>query len=311
MALKRPQSSLNEFTFISALYFGHDQSLVIKNLEWCDGDITDYDMLEEHIEKDQVVFHCAALVSFYKSDKEKLLKTNVKGTENVVNACLAKGCKKFIYASSTAAVGRANENKITTENDNWDEKDHPSNYSISKYYAELEVWRGIEEGLEAVIVNPPMIIGPCDWEKSTGRFFKNGFKNFPFYTPGSNAFVYVKDVATAMITLAESEINAERFLLVGENMELHHFMNLIADAFGKKRPSIKVTPLMAGIAWRWFGLASFITGTRGLITKESAASSFKNVKYSSKKIKDTLGFEFTPIEKAVKETVESFHIKKA
>ena len=305
-ALKRPQSSLNEFTFISGLYFGHDQSLVVKNLKWVDGDITEYDGLEELLQKDQTVYHCAALVSFNQADREKLFTINVKGTENIVNTCLAKGCKKLVYASSTAAIGQAEDNLVTDETNQWDEKDNPSNYSISKYYAELEVWRGIEEGLDAVIVNPPMIIGSCDWQKATGRFFINGSKNFPFYTSGSNAFVYVKDVAKAMILLAESFISAERFLLVSENMLLRDFMNDIAEAFGKKRPFIKVNPAMAGVASRWFGLVGFISGTKGLITKESAVSSFKTVQYSNQKIKDALGFKFTPIKIAIEETVASF-----
>lgn len=305
-ALKRPQSSLNEFTFISGLYFGHDQSLVVKNLQWLEGDITDFNSLTDQILKNQLVFHCAALVSFHKADRENLYSTNVIGTENVVNACLYNGCKKLIYASSTAAVGKAEGDFLTNETHQWDEKDQPSNYSVSKYYAELEVWRGVEEGLDAVMVNPPMIIGPCDWQKSTGRFFINGSKNFPFYTSGSNAFVYVKDVANAMIQLAESNITAERFLLVSENLKLRDFMNLIADAFGKKRPYIKVSSILTQLAWRWYSLVSLITGTEGLITKESAASSIKTIKYSNEKIKKALEFQFTPIDKAVKETVEVF-----
>lgn len=308
-ALKRPQSSLNEFTFIAGLYFGHDQSLVVKNLQWLEGDITDYNCLSDHILKDQLVFHCAALVSFHKADRENLYSTNVIGTENVVNACLYNGCKKLIYASSTAAVGKAEGDLVTNETHQWDEKDQPSNYSVSKYYAELEVWRGVEEGLDAVIVNPPMIIGPCDWQKSTGRFFINGSKNFPFYTSGANAFVYVKDVANAMIKLAESNITAERFLLVSENLKLRDFMNSIADAFGKKRPYIKVSASLTQLAWRWYSFIGFITGTKELITKESAASSLKKTKYSNEKIKKALEFQFTPIDKAVKETVEAFKNK--
>ncbi len=308
-ALKRPQSSLNEFTFIAGLYFGQDQSLVVKNLEWLEGDITDYNSFDDKVQKNQIVFHCAALVSFYKADRENLYRTNVIGTENVVNACLYNGCKKLIYASSTAAVGKAEGDLVTNETHQWDEKDQPTNYSVSKYYAELEVWRGVEEGLDAVVVNPPMIVGPCDWQKSTGRFFINGSKNFPFYTSGSNAFVYVKDVANAMIQLAESNITAERFLLVSENLKLRDFMNLIADAFGKKRPYIKVSSILTELAWRWYSLVSLVAGTKGLITKESAASSLKKTQYSNEKIKKALKFQFTPIDKAVKETVEAFKNK--
>lgn len=305
-ALKRPQSTLNEFENISGLYFGHDQSLVVKNLKWIEGDITENENLLEYLAKDQIVFHCAGLVSFKKSDREKLFKINIIGTENIVNACIEKECKKLVYVSSTAAVGQAEENLLTDESHQWEEKDEPSNYSISKYYAELEVWRGIEEGLDAVIVNPSLIIGPCNWEKVTGRFFINGSKNFPFYTTGSNAFVYVNDVVKAMILLAEGNITAQRFLLISENLSLRDFMNKIADAFGKKKPFIKVNSWTVNLAWRWFGLVSFISGTDGLITKESAKSSLKSVRYSNQKIKEALGFEFVPIETAIKETVEFY-----
>jgi len=305
-ALKRPQSSLTEFDFISGLYFGQEQNNVLKKLHWSEGDVMDMDSLEDSIEEGMMVFHCAAVISFHSSDKEHMVKVNVKGTENIVNVCLAKKCSKLVYASSIAAVGKSEPGTLTDENAMWDEKDEPSNYSRSKYYAELEVWRGVEEGLNAVIVNPPLIIGPGNWKKATGRFFWNGFKNFSFYTEGSNAFVYVKDVAKAMVLLAESPIHSERFILVSENLRLRDFMNLISDAFGNRRPYLKISSFTAGIAWRILGLAGFFTGTKALITRESAQSSLKSIAYSNKKIKDATGFEFTNIAAAVKETVEVF-----
>lgn len=305
-ALKRPQSSLSEFNFIVGLYFGQEQNDVLKNLKWVEGDIMDMDSLEDAIDEGMIVFHCAAIISFHTSDKEHMVKVNVKGTENVVNVCLAKKITKMVYVSSIAAVGKTEPHTLTDETAMWDEKDNPSNYSRSKYYAELEVWRGVEEGLNAVIVNPPLIIGPGNWKKATGRFFWNGFKNFPFYTEGSNAFVYVKDVAKAMILLAELPIHSERFILVSENLRLRDFMNLIADAFGKRRPYLKISSFTAGLAWRILGLAGFFTGTKALITRESANSSLKHIAYSNKKIKEATGFEFTSISNAVKDTVDVF-----
>ncbi len=304
-ASKRAQSSLNEFTFISGLYFGQDKSLVVKNLEWVDGDILDYEFLLATLKKDQLVFHCAGLVSFYKSDQEKLYKLNVLGTKNIVNACLENACAKLIHVSSTAAVGKAEAELITDETSLWDEKDGSSNYAASKYYAELEVWRGIEEGLNAVIVNPCIIIGPGDWSRGTGIFFKNASRNFPFYTSGSNAFVSVYDVARAMIELAQSNLRAERYLIVGENLKFQDLMNLISDAFKAKRPSVSITPFIASIAWRWYSLIGFLTRKRGLITKESADSSFKTISYTNKKIKEALNFEFTPIREVVVFTVNN------
>jgi nucleoside-diphosphate-sugar epimerase len=308
-ALKRPQSAMNEFDFISGLYFGQERELGVKNLEWVIGDINDYDSLEDNIETGQLVYHCAALVSFSQADKALLFKTNVKGTENIVNACLEKKCGKLIYVSSTAAVGRAAPSQMSDETDEWDEKDRPSNYSISKYYAELEVWRGIEEGLNAVIVNPPLIIGPCNWQKTTGRFFINASRNFPFYTEGSNSFVYVEDVCKAMFLLAESAINSERFLVVGENMQWRDFMNTVSDAMGKKRPFIEVTPWIAGMAWRTLGVLAFLIGKRPMVTKESARSSLQKIMFSSNKLKAALNFEFTPMQEAIKKTADTFYLK--
>ncbi len=308
-AHKRPQSAMSEFDFISGLYFGQERELGVKNLEWVNGDINDYDSLEENIETGQFVYHCAALVSFSQADKDLLFKTNVKGTENIVNACLEKKCGKLIYVSSTAAVGRAAPGQLSDETDEWDEKDRPSNYSISKYYAELEVWRGIEEGLNAVIVNPPLIIGPCNWQKTTGRFFINASRNFPFYTKGSNSFVYVEDVCKAMLLLAESAINSERFLVVGENMQWRDFMNTVSDAMGKKRPFIEVTPWIAGIAWRSLGVLAFLIGKRPMVTKESARSSLQKIMFSSNKLKAALNFEFTPMQEAIKKTADTFYLK--
>ena len=305
-ALKRPQSSLAEFDFISGLYFGQDPNNVLKNIRWVEGDVLDMDSLEDAIEEGMIVFHCAAIISFNSEDREHMFKVNVRGTENVVNVCLAKKVTKLVYASSIAAVGKSEQGTLTDETAMWDEKDEPSNYSRSKYHAELEVWRGVEEGLNAVIVNPPLIIGPGNWKKATGRFFWNGFKNFPFYTKGSNAFVYVKDVAKAMVLLSELPLHAERYILVSENLRLRDFMNLISDAFGKRRPFLKISSFTAGIAWRILGIAGFFTGTKALITRESAQSSLKNIAYSNKKIKDATGFEFTSIATAVNETVDAF-----
>ncbi|NUM32793.1 MAG: NAD-dependent epimerase/dehydratase family protein [Bacteroidetes bacterium] len=309
-ALKRPESSLNEFNYISALYFGQDNDNFKKNLNWIIGDIQKPTTYEEYIDQNTCVFHCAALVSFNKKDKYRLFESNIQGTAVIADVCLYKKCLKLIYASSTAAVGKAEENEYTDESNLWDEKDNPSNYSVSKYFAELEVWRAIEEGLNAVIVNPSMIIGAGDFNKNTGKFFTNAQNNFPFYATGSNAFVYVKDVVKAMITLALSDIKSERFLLTGSNLSFKDFFDLISKKLNKKKPTIKINRATSELAWRVSSLLSILTFSKNFITKEAAQSSVKNVKYSSNKIETTLGFEFTPIEKALDEIVEAFKNKK-
>lgn len=305
-ALKRPESLLYEFNKISALYFGHDNDKLINKLTWVEGDILDYFSIERNIDNNTFVFHCAALVSFNKKDKYKLFETNIKGTANVADACLYKKARKLIYVSSTAAVGKVEEPFLTDENTLWDEKDNPSNYSISKYYAELEVWRIIEEGANAVIVNPPLIIGEGNWEKNTGIFFSNANKNFPFYTEGSNAFVYVRDVAKAMRLLALSDISAQRYLLIGENISFRKFMDMISISLNKKKPYIKINSVTSSIAWRVAAILFFFGLTKEFITKESAQSSLKKVKYSSEKIKSAIQFEFTPLQIAIEKISEVF-----
>ena len=274
-----------------------------KNLRTVQCNILDVIGLEEVMNGVNELYHCAGKVSFAPHEVNKLYKINVEGTANVVNAALNAGVKKMLHVSSVAALGRIREGETITENMQWTEETSNSKYGQTKYLGELEVWRGIAEGLNAVIVNPSLILGAGNWNESTTGIFQTVYNELPWYTNGSTGFVDVRDVARAMILLMESGVTAERFILSGENSSYRELFNKIADAFNKKRPSKKVTPLLAAAVWRWEAVKSRFTGRSPLITKETAATALAKVGFDNNKIKKWLpGFEFHQLDETVRTT---------
>jgi nucleoside-diphosphate-sugar epimerase len=266
-------------------------------------DILDVVGLEEAIKGTEQVYHCAAIISFNPRRKAEMFKINIEGTANVVNAALDAGVKKMVYVSSVAALGRIRENEPINESMNWTEETSNSAYGQSKYLAEMQVWRGIGEGLNAVIVNPVIILGSGDWSGGSSQIFKTVYDEFPWYTNGSTGFVDVRDVVKAMIELMNSDIIAERFIISAENRTYAEVFNLIAKAFGKKPPHKKVTPLLAKIVWRLEAIKSFFTGKEPLLTKETAATAMTKANFDNSKLKKFLpGFTYRKIEDSIADT---------
>jgi dihydroflavonol-4-reductase len=221
---------------------------------WIKGDILDIVSLEEAMVDTQQVYHCAAIVSFNPKKKDILFHTNVEGTANVVNACLDAGIQKLVFVSSVAALGRIREDAPINETMNWSEETSNSEYGKTKYFAEMEVWRGIGEGLDAVIVNPVIILGAGNWDSGSSGLFKSAYDEFPWYTEGTSGFVDVADVVKAMMLLMESNVSAERFILCAENLTYREVFTQMANNFNKKPPHKKVTHLLATIVWRMEGV---------------------------------------------------------
>jgi len=270
------------------------------NIEWIKSDISDIVLLEEVLQDVDAVYHCAGKVSFNPKDKRQLFKTNVEGTANIVNACLNAGVKKLLHVSSVSALGRIRENIPITEDMHWSEETSNSVYGESKYLAELEVWRGIAEGLNAVIVNPTIILGAGDWNSGSSEIFKSVYKEFPYYSEGETGFVDVEDVAEAMITLMKSNIISERFIVSAENVSYKTLFEMIAAAFHKKPPYKKVTPFKANVVWRIAALKSFFTGKPPFITKETARTALAKVSFDNSKLLKALpSFNFRPLQKSV------------
>ena len=276
-------------------------------VEWVEGDLFDVVTLEECMQGVDLVIHSAALVSFHGKDRDLLYKTNVEGTANVVNAAIEAGVKRFVHVSSVAALGRTSHGEEVNEEKKWEDASTNTHYAVSKYKGEMEVWRGMGEGLEVVIVNPSTILGFGDWQQSSSAIFKNAFNEFPWYTQGINGFVAVEDVARATVQLMESSISNQRFLVNADNWSFRELFNTMADGFGKKRPHLKASPLMGALAWRLEALKSLFTGQKPLLTKETAkvaqtATYFNN----SKLLKALPGFQFTPLKECIEKTCRQY-----
>lgn len=273
-------------------------------------DILDVVALEEAMAGIEEVYHCAGIVNFNPKRKREMFKVNIEGTANVVNAALDAGIKKMVHVSSVSALGRIREDGPVNETMNWTEETSNSDYGKSKYLSELEVWRGISEGLNAVIVNPVIILGAGDWNDSSSKLFRSAYNEFPWYTEGVSGFVDVRDVAAAMIALMESGISAERFILSAENRTYRELFNMMAAAFGKKEPHKKVTPFIAGVVYRWEALKSRFTGKEPLITKETAHTARAKVYFDNSKIKKFLpGFSYHAVEDTIRDTCAALQQK--
>ena len=286
---------------------------IYPNLEIVQCDILDVVALEEVMKDITHVYHCAAIVSFDPGEKNHLLKINVEGTANIVNACIDAGVKKLVYVSSVAALGRMRIGEAVTEKMNWTEETSNSVYGKSKYLGELEVWRGIGEGLQAVIVNPTTILGGHNWASGSSAIFKTAYDEFKWYTEGVSGFVDVGDVALAMILLMNSEITAQRFILNGENLPYKEIFVSIAKCFKKKPPYKKVTPFIAELVWRMEAIKTRINGRKHLLTKETARTAQAKVYFDNSKILKTLPqFQFTKISEAITRTCailkEKYHV---
>ncbi|MDQ2719049.1 MAG: NAD-dependent epimerase/dehydratase family protein [Bacteroidota bacterium] len=288
---------------VKAIYHSTPISVSHPNLKIVQCDILDIVALEEIMNGITHVYHCAAIVSFDPREKHHLFKINIEGTANVVNACLDAGVKKLVHMSSVSALGRIRKREIITEKMNWTKETSNSIYGQSKYIGELEVWRGIGEGLQAVIVNPTIILGGDDWESGSSAIFKTAYNEFKWFTEGSSGFVDVRDVARAMILLMNSEITGQRFILSAENLSYKQIFSSIAKCFGKKPPNKKVTPFLAGLVWRTEAIKTAFTGKEHLLTKETARTSQAEVYFDNSKILNALPrFQFTKIKDTIERT---------
>jgi nucleoside-diphosphate-sugar epimerase len=280
---------------------------IIDRVEWIPGDILDTIALEEAMEGAETVIHAAAKISFAGNERRQMFKTNIEGTANVVNIALEKKIKKLVYISSVSALGRSANGKSINEGKQWEETRLNTNYAISKYHAEMEVWRAIGEGLNAVIVNPSTIIGYGDWNTSSCAIFKNTYNQFPWYTNGVNGFVDVQDVARVVVLLLESSVSAERFVINGDNWSFRQLFNSIADGFSKKHPTKEATPFLGSIAWRLEKLKTLFTGKHALLTRETARIAQSSTYFDNSKIKQRLpGFAFTPLQQTIEQACMAY-----
>lgn len=311
----------NSQTSVRAIYRSKEKILKVKELfdfynlpsshfdkiEWVKGDILDVISLYDAMRNIEQVYHCAALVSYVPGDFQQLIKINREGTTNVVNCALDSKVKKFGFISSTAAIGGI-ENELVTEETKWKSSTKASGYAISKYGAEREVWRGKEEGLDVVIVNPSIIIGPWSWDESSMKIFRTVNNGLKFYTPGTNAFVDVRDIVSIITQLMESSDTGQRYLCISENMSFKDYTSEIARQLDKKAPSISTPSWLMGLTWRVAKIYSWLSRSKPTITRETARSSFQLMTYSNSKVKAKLNYEFIPVKEAIANAVKGAHL---
>lgn len=280
-------------------YYGDDLKEHEANLTWQVADLLDPLEVEEAVIGSAIFFHTAAVVSFHPRDRDAVINGNRRMTALVVNASLSHAVERFVHVSSVAALGRKADQTEFDENSFWIESDENSNYAKGKYAAEMEVWRGIEEGLNAAIINPCIILGPGTWNDGSAAIFRNLAEGFKFYTKGINAYVDVRDVVEALCLLADGD-QKERYLVVGENRTYQSIFTAIAAALDVPAPSLEVQAWMSALAWRWEALKSRITGKAPLITKETARTALGTYYYKNDKARKELGMDFRPLDESVK-----------
>ncbi len=280
---------------------------ITDKVEWVEGDILDVVALQDAMESVDTVIHSAAIVSFLRKDREQMYQVNVEGTANVVNMALEKNVSRLVHISSVAALGRTAGGGHVNEEKKWEESKVNTHYAKSKFKAELHVWRGVSEGLDAVILNPSTILGFGDWHSSSCAIFKQVYEGFNWYTPGINGFVDVEDVAKATLLCMESDISEQRFIINGDTWPFKKLQDTIADNFKKKRPGRKTTPFLLAIAWRLEKLKSLLTGKKPLLTKESARVAQSQTFFENDKILKALpGFSFTPLEETIENACKKY-----
>ncbi|MBT8260942.1 MAG: NAD-dependent epimerase/dehydratase family protein, partial [Bacteroidia bacterium] len=304
-ALYRTDSKLETVKHIFS-YYSEDFEERFNKIEWYKADITDLPKLIDAFNGITYVYHCAALVSFDPNDYYTLRHVNIDGTANIVNLCLSHNVKKLCYVSSIAAVGLSTDDSLTKESSEWNKEEDHNVYAITKYGAEMEVWRGTQEGLDAVIVNPGVIVGPGFWNASSSSLFKQIHKGLKYYTKGITGYIDIFDVVDIMIKLYQSDFKNERYILIAENISFKTFITKVAEKLKVKPPKKEASLLLLKIAWRIDWLRQLITSKKRKLTKHLVTSLTCTRKYSNKKISDALDYKFKPIDVSISEVCQFY-----
>lgn len=279
-------------------------------VEWVEGSILDIALLDEVMPRVGRVYHCAGMVSFNPSHVQRMWKTNVEGTANMVNAAVRHGILKMVHVSSVSALGRKRNHQTVNEDAKWDDESNLSAYGLTKHLAEMEVWRGVAEGLNAVVVNPSIILGCGDWSKGSSAMFRNAYEEFKWYTDGTTGLVDARDVAEVMARIMESDIHSQRFIVSAENWPYRKVFATMAEAFGKKPPSLRASPWMGAVVWRWEKLKGLLSGREPLLTRETAETAQMHVSFDNSRILAALpGFRFRPLEQTINEHCREYLVK--
>lgn len=306
-AIYRREHTLERVKKVFA-YYTENVSELYDRIDWIEADLNDIPALEVAFKNVTYVYHCAAFVSFEPDKYNQLRKSNIKGTANIVNLCISNKIKKMCYVSSIAALGSTlNLETLVTETTDWNPEGDHDVYAITKYGAELEVWRGTQEGLDAVIVNPGVILGPGFWNGGgSGSLFKSIYKGLDYFPQGNAAYVDVWDVVNVMQELMTSTITNQGFILISENRSIKTFQEMAAEALNAKKPKKKASPFLLAVAWRLDWLNHKLFGKRRRLSKHIAKSISSKTVYDTSKIREALEFEFSSMDDSIKKVSDYY-----
>ncbi len=305
-ALYRTETKKEEARKVFEFYFSNTEKHLFDTISWVKTDISDIPALTEAFNGITHVYHCAAKISFNPARYKTLRKTNIEGTANVVNLCLTHKVQKLCYVSSIATLGENPISSQINEDTEWNPEIPNSVYAITKYGAEMEVWRGVHEGLDAVIVNPGIIIGPGFFNSGSGVLFKKIHNGMNFYTTGVSGYVSIHDVTNIMYRLMTGAFRNQRYILVSENLSFKNAFEMMAQALNKPVPKKKASPFLMLIAYYIQRVGSVILNTKQSIFRSSIRTAFLKRYYENDKIKKELSYSFEPIEKSINETANFF-----
>ncbi|WP_025743408.1 NAD-dependent epimerase/dehydratase family protein [Aquimarina pacifica] len=305
-ALYRTETKKEHAQKVASRYISEENMHLFDAIDWFKTDINDIPLLVEAFEGVTHVYHCAALISFNPKDYKELRKVNIDGTANIVNLCLSNRVKKLCHVSSIAALGENIATSEIDENTEWNPEIPNSVYAITKYGAEMEVWRGIHEGIDAVIVNPGIIIGAGFFDSGSGFLFKRMYAGMKYYTAGVTGYIAIDDVVAIMNQLMNRNTVNERYVLVGENLSFKEAFGLIARALNKQEPKKEVSLLVLKVVYHIQYVSHLIFRTRQSIFRSSLRTAFLHRNYKNDKIKQALDYSFIPVERSIKETATAF-----
>lgn len=313
VALKRPSSNLEEVKSLFNYYTvgtvdadkADEADELFGRIRWMDVDLLDQAEMVMVMKGMEQVYHCAAMVSFQPRDRQKMIRFNTDSTTSVVQACLTAGVEKLVHVSSTSAIGRPPEGFPAIESMIWSKSKTSTGYAESKFRSEMEVWRGVEEGVNAVIVNPSIILGPGFWERGSSSMFSRVAKGLKYAAPGITGYVGVQDVVKAMIRLMNSDISGERFILSEGDYSYQQVFEMIGRSLGVPRELKEVSPALLRTLARLDAITSIVSGKRH-ITSEHILAAFGEVNFSSEKVKSAIDMTFTPMDQVIKEVAELY-----
>lgn len=269
------------------------------DIHWREGDVLDFNSLLEAVEGMDLVIHAAGKVSFLPQDERALFQVNHQGTVNVVNALLTAGVPKLVFVSSVAALGQVPDQEEYDEKSVWIDVPNPTAYALSKYKAELEVWRGEQEGLAVLVVNPAVILGKVAYERSSGGLYQAVLKETAFFPAGHLNYIDVRDAAEITRALVEKGVWGERFVLSKESLPYEEFFQQAAQVLGGVAPKTKLPnwliswgfPILKGFTW--------LLGKKLPLTAQVAKNAQRKTRYSNQKVEEYLGFEYRTIQETL------------